>query len=223
MSETKEVRFTAVTVEARAEAEKRTIGGYAAKFNRLSQNLGGFVERIAPGFFNSSRADGWPDVFARDNHDDVLASAAAGTLRLSIDDTGLVYDADLEADVVSQRVWLQVKAGNYRGSSFAFAATEEDWGVTEQGFPMRTLVSGLLYDVSPVVTPAYRDTSAAARSIDSALGSLASKFDADPAEIRALAAENQLIKLFKRSDETPAAPKSISSQEAVARALARKR
>lgn len=220
MSETKELRFTPVAVEARAEADKRTIGGYAAKFNKLSQNLGGFVERIATGFFNSSRAEGWPDVFARDNHDDVLASSAAGTLRLLIDDIGLLYDADLEADVVSQRVFLQVKAGNYRGSSFAFSATEEEWGVTDQGFPLRTLVSGRLYDVSPVVTPAYRDTSAAARSLDSAFESLAAKFSADPDEIRSLAANNELIKLFKRSDEKPA-PKAISAQEAVARVLAR--
>jgi HK97 family phage prohead protease len=220
MSETKELRFTSVTVEARAEADKRTIGGYAAKFNRLSQNLGGFVERIAPGFFNSSRADGWPDVFARDNHDDVLASSAAGTLRLSIDETGLTYEADLEADVVSQRVWMQVNAGNYRGSSFAFSALEEEWGVTDQGFPLRTLVTGRLYDVSPVVTPAYRDTSAQARSIDSAINSLATKFEAEVDEIRALAEKNELIKLFKRSDEQPAV-KAISSQEAIARALAR--
>jgi phage head maturation protease len=45
-----ERRFTPGQVEVRAAAtEKRTIGGYAAKFGKPSQNLGGFVERIAPG------------------------------------------------------------------------------------------------------------------------------------------------------------------------------
>jgi len=224
MSETKEVRFTSVTVEARAEANNRTIGGYAAKFNKLSQNLGGFVERIAPGFFNSARADGWPDVIARYNHDDnmLLGTTGGGTLRLGIDDIGLTYEVDMPA--ARSDVYELVQRGDVRQSSFAFVATEEDWGVTDQGFPQRSLISGRLYDVAPVNTPAYRDTSVAARSIDAAINSLAAKFSADPAEIRSLAAENNLIKLFKRSDEVvPPVSTSISAQEAVARAMARKK
>lgn len=223
MSETKEIRFTAVTVEARAEADKRTIGGYAAKFNKLSQNLGGFVERINPGFFNSTRADGWPDVIARYNHDDnmLLGTTGGGTLRLGVDDIGLTYEVDMPA--ARSDVYELVQRGDVRQSSFAFVATEEDWGVTDQGFPQRTLISGRLYDVAPVNTPAYRDTSVAARSIDAALESLAHKFDADVAEIRALAGKNELIKLFKRSDVQPEVPRSISAQEAIARALARKK
>ena len=58
------------------EAQSRTIGGYAAKFNTFSENLGGFTERIAPSFFNKSRGDGWPGVLARYNHDDNMPSSA---------------------------------------------------------------------------------------------------------------------------------------------------
>ena len=51
-----ERRYSRIRVEVRADGEaSRTIGGYAAKFNTLSQNLGGFVERIDPAFFNKSR------------------------------------------------------------------------------------------------------------------------------------------------------------------------
>ena len=101
-----ERRFTSVPVEIRAgAADKLTIGGYAAKFNRMSQNLGGFVEEIAPGFFNKSRGDGWPGVMARHNHDDnmLLGTTGAGTLRLTIDEIGLDYAVDLPQDRKSTR------------------------------------------------------------------------------------------------------------------------
>ena len=53
-----ERRFTPGLVEVRASApESRTVGGYAAKFNKPSDNLGGFIEFIAPGAFNRSRGN----------------------------------------------------------------------------------------------------------------------------------------------------------------------
>jgi HK97 family phage prohead protease len=212
-----ERRFTSVPVEIRAGSESRTIGGYAAKFERMSQNLGGFVERIAPGFFNKSRGDGWPGVIARYNHDDnmVLGTIGGGTLRLSVDEIGLVYDVDLphaRADVLEL-----VQRGDVRQSSFAFVAYEDDWTTSDQGFPMRTLVSGRLHDVAPVNTPAYEDTSVGTRSIDGALASLATKFAADPAEVRAMAQRDELRKFFARTDKV-AEPRR-SAQAALAQAL----
>jgi len=195
-----ERRFTSVPVEIRAGSEKRMIGGYAAKFDRMSQNLGGFVERIAPGFFNKSRGDGWPGVIARYNHDDnmVLGTIGGGTLRLGVDDIGLTYEVDLPA--ARADVYELVQRGDVRQSSFAFVAFEDDWTTSDQGFPLRTLVAGRLMDVAPVNTPAYEDTSVAPRSLEGALRSLAKKFDADIAEVRTLAQENELSKFFKRTD-----------------------
>ena len=48
-----ERRYTLVPVELRANAGRRAIGGYAAVFKRMSQNLGGFVEQVMPTFFKS--------------------------------------------------------------------------------------------------------------------------------------------------------------------------
>ena len=70
-------------VEVRGgSGNSRLIGGLAAVFNRPSHNLGTFVERVAPSFFNKSRADGWPGVIARYNHDDnyLLGATRSGTL-----------------------------------------------------------------------------------------------------------------------------------------------
>ena len=206
-----ERRFTSVPVEVRAGTESRTIGGYAAKFERISQNLGGFVEKIDRGFFNKSRGDGWPGVIARYNHDDnmLLGTAGAGTLRLEIDDTGLLYEVD--TPMARADVYELVQRGDVSQSSFAFGVFEDDWGVTDQGFPLRTLISGRLFDVAPVNTPAYEDTSVALRS-------LARKFEAPIDEVAQLAAEGELMRFFKRTD-TPT-PKR-SAQAAVALAMAK--
>lgn len=206
-----ERRFTSVPVEIRAGSDKNTIGGYAAKFERMSQNLGGFVERIAPGFFNKSRGDGWPGVVARYNHDDnmLLGTMRAGTLRLGLDEVGLTYEVDLPE--ARGDVYELVKRGDVGQSSFAFIAFEDDWSTSDQGFPLRTLVSGRLMDVAPVNTPAYEDTSVGLRS-------LANKFDAPLEEVRQLAEANELTRFFKRTDKQPV--KRNSSQAALAAILA---
>ena len=192
-----ERRFTSVPVEIRAGADKAmTIGGYAAKFDRLSQNLGGFVERIAPGFFNKSRGDGWPGVVARYNHDD---NQLLGTSRAD------VYEL--------------VQRGDVAQSSFAFVVYEEDWTMTDQNFPLRTLVSGQLRDVAPVNTPAYEDTSVGVRNIDAAYASLAKKFEADIAEVRKMGAADELVRFFKRSDGGPAPETKRSAQAALAKVM----
>ena len=212
-----ERRFTSVRVEIRAGADgdtKKTIGGYAAKFARMSQNLGGFVEQIDRGFFNKSRGDGWPGVVARYNHDDnlLLGTSGATTLRLATDDVGLTYDVDLPA--ARADVYELVQRGDVRQSSFAFIAFEDDWTTTDQGFPLRTLISGRLLDVAPVNTPAYEDTSVGLRS-------LAAKFDAPLEEVRQLAADNDLVRFFKRTDGgTTADVQCRSAQAALAQALA---
>ncbi|BDY31406.1 HK97 family phage prohead protease [Mycolicibacterium mageritense] len=199
-----ERRFTSVRVEVRAGSDKMTIGGYAAKFNRMSQNLGGFVERIDPAFFNKSRGDGWPDVVARYNHDDnmLLGTTNARTLRLSTDNVGLLYDADLPSSRAD--VYELVQRGDVNKSSFAFVAVEDDWTVNDQGFPLRTLLGGRLMDVAPVNTPAYLDTSTGLRS-------LARKFDAPIEEVRKLAEGDELIRFFKRSDLKPAVQRRSAS------------
>jgi uncharacterized protein len=215
-----ERRFTSVPVEIRAGSDKKVIGGYAAKFERHSQNLGGFVERIAPGAFNKSRGDGWPGVIARYNHDDnmVLGTIGGGTLRLGVDEVGLTYEVDLPS--ARADIFELVQRGDVRQSSFAFVTHQDgdEWTTTDQGFPLRTLTAVRLYDVAPVNTPAYEDTSVGLRSIDGALESLSRTFEADLAEVRNLAASGDLIKFFKRTDKS--APAEVSAQAALARAMA---
>ncbi|MBP2370231.1 HK97 family phage prohead protease [Pseudonocardia parietis] len=193
-----ERRYTPVPVEARkADDGRRRIGGYAAVFNRESRNLGGFIERVDPIAFNKSRGDDWPDVIARYNHDDnmLLGTTAAGTLRLSVDAYGLSYE--VEPPQSRTDILELIERGDVRKSSFAFRTLEDDWTLTEQGFPLRTLVGAQLVDVAPVNVPAYPDTT-------SGLRSLAERVQAPLEEVRCLAEANDLRKLFVRTDrKTP--------------------
>lgn len=207
-----ERRFTLLPVEARAREGRRSIGGYAAVWNRFSQNLGGFVERYDPAFFNKSRGDGFPEVICRYNHDDnmLLGSTRGRTLQLSLDDLGLDYEV---VPPESRRDILElVERGDISKSSCAFRTIEDDWGMSEQGFPLRTLLSGQLIDTAPVTQPAYLDTTAGLRS-------LAVKVEADLEEVRSLAAQNELRKFFVRTDgPQPKPPKRrLSGAAALAR------
>ena len=200
LTRTVERRNTIMPVEVRAGG-KMTIGGYAAKFDKRSDNLGGFIERVGHGFFNKSQADGWPGVLARYNHNDdmLLGTTDNSTLRLNPNAAGLVYDVDINRDdPQAMGAYARVARGDVRQSSFAFVVAEDDWG-SEDGLPLRTLVSGRLIDVAPVVTPAYQDTSVGLRS-------LAQRFDADLEEVRALAEQHELMRFFKRTDDTPKGP-----------------
>lgn len=226
-----ERRFTPVTVEYRAAGDgSPRIGGYAAMFNKISKNLGGFVEQYERSFFNKSRGDGWPDVIARYNHDDnmLLGTTGARTLRLQLDGTGLDYEVDppkSRADVVEL-----VQRGDVRRSSCAFRVHEDDWKISDQGFPLRHLIAGQLVDVAPVNTPAYDDSSVGMRSLDpsevkrlcigpdAAYESLARRMEADVAEVRSLAALDELRKFFIRTD--PAAPKAKPKMLGAAAAVA---
>lgn len=210
-----ERRYTQWPVEARVKDAGKSIGGYAAVFNRTSQNLGGFVEEVDPAFFNDSRGKGWPNVVARFNHSDefLLGTIAGSTLRLGVDGTGLDYTVtppSARSDIVEL-----VERGDIRQSSFAFVTHEDEWTVTDQNFPKRRLLSGSLVDVAPVVSPAYLDTSAGLRS-------LAVRVGAELEEVRSLAKANELRKFFVRTDTPSQAKPKVFGPAAVAKLMARR-
>jgi HK97 family phage prohead protease len=156
---------TDLVVESRADG-RTSIVGYAAVYNRLSLDLGGFKEEIMPGAFDNilSRQRGRQDVVALFNHDSniVLGRTSSGTLELSSDEKGLKY---VVTPPVSRADVLElIQRRDVRGSSFAFTVDKsgESFRTGEDGKAVRQIreVSGL-YDVGPVLVPAYPSTSAA--------------------------------------------------------------
>ena len=152
-------------VELREEGETLTAVGYAAVFDRLSQNLGGFVERIAPGAFRSTLKQA--DVRALFNHeaDHLLGRSSTGTLRMMEDEQGLRYEIDLPNTSLGRDVAELLRRGDISGSSFGFRTISDEFTTTEDNYPLRTLTEVALRDVGPVTFPAYTDTEASLRNL----------------------------------------------------------
>jgi HK97 family phage prohead protease/HK97 family phage major capsid protein len=146
-------------MEVRAAEGERRISGYAATFNDVT-DLGYFREQIATGAFEGRTDD---DVRLLINHTGVpLARTTNGTLRLSVDDDGLRYEAELADTQEGRDLYTLIQRGDISQSSFAFSIEDEKW---DNKTNMRTVLKvGRLYDVSPVTYPAYATTTVNARS-----------------------------------------------------------
>lgn len=148
--------------------DENVIEGYAAIFNRDSENFGGWVEQIAPGAFSQRLQD---DVVALFNHSMNLVLGRNGkNLTISEDATGLKYRVSLPDTSLARDIRALVKAGIVHQSSFAFTVKEERFikGDAKTGTPAMRIIDKVerLYDVSPVTVPAYKDTTVAARSYE---------------------------------------------------------
>lgn len=155
-----EKRYYKISVEKRENTDSENtapvIVGHAAVFNTLSDNLGGFQERISPQAFDDVLNN---DVRAFFNHDPnhLLARSKSGTLRLSVDEKGLRYEFDVPDTTSGRDLLVSMERGDVTQSSFAFTVEKDSWNV-ENGTDIRTIEKvKRLYDVSPVSIPAYPD------------------------------------------------------------------
>lgn len=151
----------------KADKESRKIGGYAAMYDKESENLGWFVERIAPGAFKESDMS---DVRALVNHNDdlILARSSAGTLELKEDETGLYFEFEAPNTTAGNDCLENIRNGNYSQCSFAFTVKNAKWeNETRDGKNVDIRIIEEIekvYDVSVVTYPAYPDTTVAVRS-----------------------------------------------------------
>ena len=155
-----------------ADGDVGHIEGYAVKFNRFSQNLGGFVEQIAPGSavrtIKEKALSSVSDIRGTYNHRQILARQSTGTLSVAEDAVGIRYKIDLNLALAAHReVMEMVKTRLVTGSSFGFRSSpgRETWSETDVGFPLVTINELELFDVGPVDFPAYLDSEAESRDL----------------------------------------------------------
>ncbi len=161
------------TAEVRAdpasdEGKASRIIGYGAVFNQRSENLGGFREIIMPGAFDDVMDQ---DIRGLFNHDSnyVLGRTGAGTMTLSVDETGFKYDITApETQTIRDLVLTPMERGDINQSSFTFIIGRDGdrWYEDEEGVIVREIHRfKRVFDVGPVSIPAYPDTTAASRSL----------------------------------------------------------
>lgn len=165
-----ERRFFALeglTVEQR-DAGPPVIRGHAAVFSQLSEDLGGFREQVAPGAFADAIEQ--DDVRALFNHDPnfILGRNRAKTLRMKEDATGLAVEIDApDTPTIRDLVLAPMQRGDITQMSFGFTVRPngQNWAKDDEGRTIRTLTKLRLFDVSPVVFPAYPATDVAVRAL----------------------------------------------------------
>lgn len=154
---TQEKRYFEIESRLTKDKGKDVVVGHAAVFNSLSEDLGGFREKIMPGAFDDVLKN---DVRAYFNHDPnyLLGRTSAGTLRLSVDEKGLRYELDVPNTTAGRDLKENLRLGNITQSSFAFTIGRDgdSWERNEDGADIRIINKvNRLYDVSPVSLPAY--------------------------------------------------------------------
>lgn len=156
--------LTNVRVESRDDGAP-VITGYAAVYYDgtpgTEYEAFGMRERIMPGAFDDALSD---DVRALFNHDSnhVLGRSTSGTLRLSVDARGLVYE--VTPPTGASGLIESIERGDISGSSFAFQVVDQEWR-TEDEDDIREIHAVRLFDVGPVTYPAYEGTSTGVRAL----------------------------------------------------------
>lgn len=174
-----ETRQVTMPIQMRAATDddgEPVIEGYALKYNKPSEVLGGFVrfvEHIAPGALDHTDMS---NVVATINHDQNQVLGRSGVnLELTPDDVGLKFIVKPTDTSFARDLITNIKAGVINQCSFAFTVPDNDeaqeWkDSTRDGVDYERTIREIdhLYDVSVVTTPAYPDTEAMVgqRSID---------------------------------------------------------
>tara|TARA_R100001244_G_scaffold132039_1_gene106661 strand:+ start:279 stop:887 length:609 start_codon:yes stop_codon:yes gene_type:complete len=167
MEQKKEIRVFNADYEVRlleGENGDVQVSGYAALFDHESRDLG-FFETIDTRAFEGRLDD---NVILTFNHDGnlILDRNQGGTLKLSVDERGLKYDATLPDTTTGRDVAELMRRGLLYESSFAFTVEDDEWS-QEDGKTKRTINKiGRLYDVSIVGVGAYANTDVALRSME---------------------------------------------------------
>lgn len=145
--------------------DENVIEGYAAVFNRDSEDFGGWYERISQGAFKEVLND---DAVALFNHDMNYVLGRNGVnVSIEEDSIGLKYKVKLPDTSFARDLRQLVKDGIIHQSSFAFTVAEQEWKHSEGQPSVRTITKvKRLYDVSPVTRPAYPDATVGARAFE---------------------------------------------------------
>lgn len=144
-----------------------TLEGYAAVFDdptRIDSWEGTFDEVIARGAFAKTIKERTPVIqFDHGHHPLVGSIPIAAPEVLREDDHGLYVKARLHDNWLTVPVRDAIASGAIDGMSFRFSVVKESYD--ESGdLPLRTVQEVKLYELGPVVFPAYESTSVGVRA-----------------------------------------------------------
>lgn len=148
-----------------------TLEGYGAVTNSdavIDSWEGNFIERFAPGSWKRTLRANKPVMQFDHGRDARVGATPIGAFeKLAEDETGLFVRARLHDNEQVKPVRDAIASGAISGMSVRFSVVRERWqqpAKPEDGLPVRTILEARLFEVGPVVFPAYHDTAVGVRS-----------------------------------------------------------
>lgn len=156
------------------EGDGLTLEGYGAVFNQqteINSWEGNFLEQIAPGAFKRTLRAKTPVIQFDHGRHPLVGSIPLGSIeKLSEDSTGLFIRARLHDNWMVEPVRDAIKSGAIPGMSFRFSVPDgkDSWETPAKkgALPVRTIHEVKLYELGPVVFPAYEQTTVGVRTDD---------------------------------------------------------
>lgn len=156
-------------LEVRKSDNGATIAtGYAVRFEQLSDELGGFREKVRKGSFAKSLSERAVKAFWNHNSDYVLGSTENDTLKLWEDETGLRFELELPDTTAGMDAEKLIKRGDVKGVSFGFRTIKDEWEEKDDRSVVRTLIEVKLFEISPTAIPAYPQSDISLRTAQEA-------------------------------------------------------
>lgn len=158
----KEIRLLQQS-ELRATGDSRKVEGRSIVFNSMSEDLGGWSEKIIPEAIDESILDN-SDIFFLLNHDDdrgILGRRrnGSGSLTTEIREDGVWFSFEAPKTGLGDELLEYLRRGDVNQCSFAFTVEDDNWDRQEDGSYIRTILRfKKIYDMSAVFTPAYPAT-----------------------------------------------------------------
>ena len=161
-------RAASFELRATGDDDGFTLEGYGAVFDtptRIDSWEGKFDEVIARGAFTSSLNNFTPVLQFDHGRDVATGSVPIGAIEaIREDDHGLFVRARLHDNARVEPIRQAIASGAIDGMSFRFRVDSESWD--ENGdVPLRTVREVTVFEIGPVVFPAYAASSVAMRSL----------------------------------------------------------
>lgn len=156
--ESRALTLSGTELRASKKADGFEVEGYAAKFNVMSHDFGGWREKIAPGAFSRaiSEKQDVPFLWMHDRRT-IMARVKSGTLTLEADAIGLRVKASIADTQDGRDLYARLSRGDVDQMSFAFRAVRQDWDFAAP-VAVRVLQDVDLLDVSAVDEGQYPET-----------------------------------------------------------------
>lgn len=154
MNETR--AFDLSQTEVRETSDGFRFRGYAAVFNTLSNDLGGFREQVLPGAFSRTLKEN-TDIRMLFNHDPAkILARTPKTMSVHEDTRGLAVDAQIANTTYGRDLAESLSRGDISQMSFRFRVQDDEWEQRD-GTTVRSLKDVNLVEVSAVTFPAYNE------------------------------------------------------------------